>query len=299
LRYGEALVERGKIDDAAVQFQFVLSREPANARALLGMGRIALSRGKLDESRDYLLRSAKGAPDVKATLALLATVEQRLNHASAAEEALARAARLPEQPEWPDPFLYEANRHRRGKTVAANLADDLLRKGRAAEALPLMEAAVQKYPDFAKGWLLLGKALILQSNYVRAEAALQKAIQLEPASVDARVELGSALFAQKKYVEAESSYREAIKLKPNLAEAWFNLGLVRMNQQSPQTAIEAFQNAVKYKPDLTYAYIRWGQALGRLNRPKEAIEQLNQALRLDPGNGEAREMLEILKQFDK
>ena len=60
-----------------------------------------------------------------------------------------------------------------------------------------------------------------------------------------------------------------------------------------------FTPAFKYKPDLTYAYIRWGQALGRLNRPKEAIEQLNQALRLDPGNGEAREMLEILKQFDK
>src|SRR2546430_590082 len=153
LRYGEALVERGKIDDAAEQFQFVLNREPTNARALLGMGRIALSRGKLDESRDYLLRSAKAAPGVKATFALLATVEQRLNHSAAADEALARAAQLAEQPEWPDPFLYEANRHRRGKVVAANLADDLLRKGRASEALPLMEAEVQKYPDFPKGWL--------------------------------------------------------------------------------------------------------------------------------------------------
>src|SRR5437764_1037747 len=40
LRYGEALVERGKIDDAAQQFQFVLNREAVNARALLGMGRI-------------------------------------------------------------------------------------------------------------------------------------------------------------------------------------------------------------------------------------------------------------------
>jgi tetratricopeptide (TPR) repeat protein len=261
------------------------------------MGRISFAQGKLNESRDYLMRSTQGAPTVKATWSLLGAVEQRLGHSGPAEEALAKAATLPEQPDWPDPFLREANRYRTGKVVAGNFAEELLRTGRAAEAVPLMERTVQTYPDFAKGWLMLGKALNQQSNYVRAEEALQKAVRLEPESVDARVELGSAFFAQNKFAEAEGSYAEAIRRKPNLAEAWFNLGLARMNQQSPDTAIEAFQNATKYKPDLTYAYIRWGQALGRLNRPAEAIEQLNRALQLSPDNAEAREMRAILKQF--
>jgi len=297
LRYAEALVERGQTDAAAAQFRFVLKSDSANPRALLGMGRISFAQGKLNESRDYLLRSAQGAPTVKATWSLLGTIEQRLGQPALAEEALAKAATLPEQPEWPDPFLREANRYRTGKVAAGNFAEELLRTGRAAEVIPLMERTVQTYPEFSKGWLMLGKALNQQSNSVRAEEMLQKAVRLEPESVDARVELGSALFAQNKFAEAESSYSEAIRRKPNLAEAWFNLGLARMNQKHPESAIEAFQNATKYKPDLTYAYIRWGQSLGRLNRPAEAIEQINRALQLSPDNAEAKEMLAILKHF--
>jgi len=299
LRYGEALVERGQTEAAVEQFQLVLKQDSSNPRALLGMGRIALSQGKINESRDYLMRSAEGAPGVKATYMLLATVEQRLNHSKAAGQALAKATTLEETPRWPDPYLVEANRFRTGKAAAANIAEELLRTGRAAEATSLLERTVKAYPDSGKAWLLLGKSFMQQSNYVRAEEALQKALRLEPTSVDVRVELGSALFAQNKFADAEAHYLEAIKIKPNLAEAWFNLGLARMNAQSPDTAIAAFKNAVKYKPDLTYAYIRMGQAFGRLNRPDEAIEQLNQALKLDPNNQEARQMLEILKQFQK
>jgi tetratricopeptide (TPR) repeat protein len=297
LRYGEALVERGQLKEASEEFETVLKREPANARALLGMGRVALANGKLEESRGFLEKSISNAPTIKASHILLATVEQRLGRPEIADKLQARAATLPEQPEWPDPFLVEANRLRAGKVAAANFAEELLRKGRVSETVDLMQRTTRSYPDFPKGWLLLGKALLLQTNAVEAEKALHRAIALEPDSVDARVELGSVLFAQGKFAEAESVYREAIRIKPNLAEAWFNLGLALMNQRNPEGAIEAFRSATRYKPDLVYAYIRWGQALGRLNRVPEAIEQLQYALKLSPDNREAKEMLDILSQF--
>jgi len=297
LRYGEALVERGRIDEAEKQFRFVLQNAPQDGRALLGMGRVALAQRKIQEAKSFLTQSLSNAPTVKATHVLLAQVEQMAGNDPAAEALQQRANDLPEQPEWPDPYLFEANRLRTGKVAAANIAEEMLRKGQIDRARELLENTVRTYPDFSKGWLLFGKALLKQTNAPRAEAAVRRAIELEPASVDARVELGSALFAQGKYTEAEAGYREALAIKPNLAEAWFNLGLAQMNQKNAAAAVASFQKATQYKPDLTYAYIRCGQALGRLNRVPEAIEQLNRALKLNPGNQEAQEMLAILEKF--
>ena len=294
LRYAETLIERGRLDEAAAQIRRVFERDPRDARALLGLGRIAFARGQWPESLDFLRRSIEATPNVRASHALLATVQQRLGDKAAAAESLRRAATASDAPEWPDPFLYEANQYRAGKNAATDIAAALLKQGRDGEALTLLQRTTRAYPDYLGGWLALGKLSLQMKDPLAAESALRKAVKLEPTSVDAQVELGSALFARGNYGEAEACYREAIRIKPNLAEAHFNLGLALMNQQNNPAAIESFQTATRYKPDLTYAYIRWGQALGRLHRGSEAIEQFRQALRLSPDNLEAREMLDIL-----
>jgi len=294
LRLAELLIERGRLDEAEAEIRPVLQRDAKDARALLGLGRIAAARGQLNAALDYLKQSIQYAPDVKASHTLLGTIEQRSGNQATAEEAFRRAAQLPEAHVWPDPFLIEINRLRTGLTAMADNAESWLKQGYVTNAVALMQQAVVQYPDRMQAWLVFGKALRQGEKLADAEHALRQAVQLDPNSVAARTELGSALFAQAKYSEAEANYREAIRINPNLAEAWFNLGLCLMNRRDPAHAIEAFQNATRFKPDLTYAYIRWGQALGRLQRVPEAIEQMQHALRLSPTNQDAREMLEIL-----
>ena len=294
LRLAELLIERGRLDEAEAQIKPVLQREPHNARALLGLARLASARGQTREGLEYLRQSIQSAPDVRASYALLATLEQRSGNQAAAEEAFRRASQLPESYIWPDPFLLEINQVRTGLTVMTDSAETWLKQGHVKEAVALMQQAVTQYPERASAWLVLGKALVQAGDATAAERALRRAVQLEPDSVAARTELGSALFAQTKYPEAEASYREALRINPKLAEAWFNLGLCLMNQRDSARSLEAFQNATRFKPDLTYAYIRWGQALGRLKRVPEAIEQMQHALQLSPTNQEAREMLDIL-----
>lgn len=297
LRYAEALIERGKLGEAEAQILQVYKKDDRDPRALLGLGRIALARGQVSESLKYLKLSSELAPYIRATHALLATVHQRLGNGTEAEQALKRASTLPETPEWSDPYLAEANALRKGKAAATLVADLLLQKGQASKAVEIMKPVTRQYPDFVKGWIMLGKACNELKDYTAAEKALRQAAQLEPNSVDVKNELGSALFGQSRYKEAETAYREALQIKSNQAEAWFNLGLALMNQKENEQAIESFQNAVRYKPDMTYAYLRWGQALGRLKRVPEAIQQMQQALRLDPENAEAKEMLNILQKF--
>ena len=295
LRLAEMLSERGRLDEAEALIRPVYARNPQDARALLGLGRIALARGQVRESLDYLQRSIQLAPDVKASHALLASVQQRLGNSAGAEESQRKAATLPEQPIWPDPYLLEVNHLRTGLGAMIDLANFYLRQGDAKSAVTLMEKATRDYPEKPRAWFVLGKVLSEATNHAAAEQALRKAVLLEPTAVDTRLDLGSALFGQAKYSEAEANFREAIRLQPSLAEGWFNLGLCRMNQRDNEGAVEAFQKAANLKPDLTLAYIRWGQALGRLRRVPEAIQQLKHALELSPDNAEAKEMLVILE----
>lgn len=295
LRLAEMLSERGRLDEAEALIRPVVERNPKDARALLGLGRLSLARGQLRESLDYLQRSTQLAPNVKASQALLAIVQQRLGNNMGADEAQRTAARLPEETVWPDPFLLEINQLRTGLGATVDAANYHLRHGNAKAAVTLMEKATRDYPEKPRAWLVLGKALNEATNFPGAEQALRKAVQLEPTSLDARVELGNALFGLEKYSEAEANFREAIRMQPNLAEGWFNLGLCRMNQRDNEGAIESFDKATRLKPDLTLAFIRWGQALGRLRRIPEAIQQLKHALELSPSNVEAKELLTILE----
>jgi tetratricopeptide (TPR) repeat protein len=299
LRFAELLIERGRFDEAEAEVRFVLQRDPHNARALLGLARVANARGQPEAGLQYVRQAIQYAPDVKASHVLLAAMEQRAGNLPAAEEALRRAGQLPEQHTWPDPFLIEINRLRTGLNAMADNAESWLQKGAVTNAVALMQQAVAQYPDQMRAWLVLGKASAHARDLPAAENALRRAVQLAPDSVAARTELGSALFARQKYAEAEASYREALRISPQLAEAWFNLGLCLMNQRETARAIDAFQNATRFKPDLTYAYVRWGQALGRLQRVPEAMEKLQHALRLDPMNADAQEMLEILSRTQK
>ena len=294
LRLAELLIERGRFDEAEAQIKPVIQREPQNARALLGLARLANGRNQSAAALEYVRQSIQFAPEVKASHALLGSLEQRAGHQAAAEEAFRQAAQLPPSQVWPDPFLIEINRLRTGLTAMTDSAEAWLKQGLLKESVALMQQAVTQYPERMSAWLVFGKALIQSGDATSAERALRHAVQLEPDSVAARTELGSALFAQAKYPDAEASYREALRINPNLAEAWFNLGLCLVNQRDSAHAVEAFQNATRFKPDFTYAYLRWGQALGRLKRVPEAIEQMQHALQLSPTNQEAREMLDIL-----
>jgi len=296
LRYAEALIDRGRLDDAEKEINRVYAQDTNDARALLDLARIALGRDQLSDSLDYLARSIALASNVAPSYRLLATVQERLGNADASAKARRIAARLPEVPEWPDPLMREANTYRTGKESAASFADLLLQQGRADEAIALMQQTTQAYPTFARGWILLGRGLLEKKDYAGAEKALRTAEKLAPDAAEVQPELGSALFEQERYAEAETCYRAALRAVPNQAELWFNVGLCLMNQKNNEAAIEAFRTAARSKPDFTYAYIRWGQALGRLNRAPEAMEQLRRALQLSPNNAEARAMLDVLER---
>lgn len=66
------------------------------------------------------------------------------------------------------------------RTPMFRLGRDLLRKGRVDDGKQMTEAMLQLFPDFADGYVLLGRAHLLSGDLDAAAAQIRRARQIEP-----------------------------------------------------------------------------------------------------------------------
>jgi tetratricopeptide (TPR) repeat protein len=296
LQLAEQLLDSRLFEEAAQEFLRVLQRDPSNARASLGLARLAFERGELSESTTYLNRCADDTHTRKAARSLLAQVYQRLENKAAAEQELRQAAELPEDAPWPNPFQDEMVRLRVGKRAILAGADHLLRQNRFPQALKLLELAVKDYPNEEWAWEMLGRAHLGLRDLPAAERALRKATELGPDMPEAQFHLGVVLILQKNAQAAANCFRKATELKPGYALAYYNLGHSLKEQGDDAGALAAFRMAVNCKPDDSAAHYNLAALLLKKGQRDAAVAHLRHAVELDPTNQRAKELLEQVQK---
>jgi len=102
-------------------------------------------------------------------------------------------------------------------------------------------AGVEAQSKSAITYLRAANTLIDQGNYARAEKVLQIALERDPQSAPGYFLLGYALGRQEKYEQAAEAYQQAIKLQPKMAEAYWNLGLTFLALNRRREARAAFE----------------------------------------------------------
>jgi tetratricopeptide (TPR) repeat protein len=298
LRLGEALLERGHLDEAEGHFRRVLERDPKNPRALLGLGQVAHFRGDLKTSLDHLTISAMVAPKVMATHALLAESHLRLGDEKAAEDERRRLSQSTDDPGWPDPYFDEVRRCTVGVVPEIDRANGLFQQGRGAEAVKMMQQTVARNPDSLLASLALGRFCNQLGDAMGAERALREAVRRQPDAFEAHFELGIALQIQKKHLLAAECYRRTVALKPDYAPAHYQLGHCLLQQGDRAGAREAFRAAVRYRPNFAACQRDLGFLLMEQGAMAEALIHLQQAVRLNPADSQAKKVLErLLKQI--
>lgn len=296
LRLAEALLGQAHLDEAEVQFRRVLEHHPDNARALLGLARLASQREQWVQSLDYLNRVASDERTRKAAHLLLAEVHRRLDEASAADQELRRAHSLAKDAPWPDPWNEEAFQLQTGRKAFLIRANVLLEQGQIPEAIVLGRQTVKDYPDSNAAWLILGKALLQQRNFPEAEAALRKVMELAPESVEAPYHLGFAAGLQGNYAAAKDWYVRAVELKPDFPNAYYNLGHCQNLLGDRQAAIVSLRKALACQPDLVEAHVLLAELLAKEGARDEAAKHLRLALQFRPNEAKAKQLLEqVLK----
>jgi Tfp pilus assembly protein PilF len=295
LRLAEVLLMQGRLEEAGRHFRRVLEAEPDNARAALGLARLAQRRGDLQKALGYLQQAVSSPLVRKAALTLRAEVQQQLGAAEPARADLHAAARLKDDPLWPDPYVEEVERLTVGVQAQLAFASRLFHQGRGPEAVAILEEMARAAPEDDRVFLALGETRLRLGDSAGAEQALRHALALTPDAAEAHFYLGNALFKQDKPGAAERSFRRAVELKPAHALAHYNLGHCRLRQGDRDGAITAFRAALRYRPGYADAHTNLGDLLAQQGKDDEALAHLEQAVRLAPQDERARRLLAEVK----
>jgi tetratricopeptide (TPR) repeat protein len=292
LRLAQALIERGRYEEALSHLTQLLAGDSGHAGARLEMGRIYLARDNLGPSIQSLAPCLTNAYTARPALLLLAQIHQRQGDSDRAAGLASRAARMPRQYDWPDPFLREVLHLRVDRQKLQDQINGLLRTGQLEQAEVVLGRLLNTFPDDTEGLLLLGRLHYLKRDFTGAEQAIKRHLSIRPDSLNGMTQLALVLLNQQRWEEAIPILQQAIIIKPDFAQAHYNLGIARSRVGDGPAAIGHFQDALRCRPGDVAAHVALAEALYQAGRSTDAQQHLTRSLELDPGNSKARRLRE-------
>jgi tetratricopeptide (TPR) repeat protein len=281
-RLAKWLAEAGRWDEAERELRELLRAKPDNASALLALAHVAQARGASDEAASLARRCTGDPVTERAAWTLLAVIDQRLGDTNAARAASQKAESLPPDAPAADPFEMEVQEARGEPRELSNRAQHLLTSRRLPEVAPIIQRLVREQPQFAEGWLLLGRMQLLQKEPGLAEQSVHRHLALDPQSVNGLFQLGMVLLSQERYADAATAFDQATKLKPDFGPAFYNLGLALARSGRKEEAMRRFREAIRHNPERIDSYVVLADLHLQLGETAPASELLRQAEALNP-----------------
>ena len=230
---GNALCQKGKVDEAIVHYQRALQIEPNSVKAHIVLGNALLQKGNVDEAIPFYQKALQIEPENSEAHNNLGNALLQKGNLNEAITQFQKALQV--KPDYAD--------------ACYNLGNALLQKGNLNEAIAQFQKALQIKPDYADACYNLGNALLQKGNVDKAISYYQKALQIEPKSVKAHINLGNAMFQKGNADEAIPHYQTALQIKPENSEAHNNLGNALLQKGKVDEAIVHYQKALQIKPD--------------------------------------------------
>lgn len=285
LRLAKLLAETGGWDEAEQVLQPLVSAEPGYGPALLLLAQAARARGHPAEAVSLATRSATDPRSTRGAWSLLAAVHQVLGDVEAARQAAARAAAAPPDPIAVDPYDAEILALRGDPRQLSDRVQQLLAARRLSEARPIIQELIRDHPEFAEGWLLLGRQQLLEGQPDAALVSMRRHLQMEPDSANGFFQLGMAQLNARRYAEAAGCFEEALQRKRDFGPACFNLGFALGKAGRKNEAIAAFREAIRQSPEHIDSYLLVADLLWQGGRRDEALAAFGQAEALNPADG--------------
>lgn len=294
----KTLAETGQMDEAEAHAKALLQAQADFAPARLLLAQTALARGDTNTAATNVTMCLQDPRTMRSAFALLATLQQRLNDSAGAQESSKRSAAANADAPIADAFESEIAALRGDPHEIADRVHTLLAARNVTEAAPIIDQLIREHPDFAGGWLLRGRLLLIQKQPGPAEEALKRHLQLDPKSTQGFFQLGTAYLNAGKFAEAEQAFRRAIELKDDFGPAWFNLAFALGRQSKWADAAPVFQQAIRFNPEHFESYLLLADVQLQLNNPAEAEKLVEAAARInaaDPRLGPLRQKISQLK----
>ena len=128
-------------------------------------------------------------------------------------------------------------------------ARDAMEKQNLQGAVSALYRAVEKDPKFARGWVVLGTALLAQKQYDAAIDAFHKAMSADPNESAIPRALGLSLMAFGQYDDALPVWKDYVRAHPDDLEGGMDLGYCLVALKKYSEATTAYEAAAKLGGD--------------------------------------------------
>jgi tetratricopeptide (TPR) repeat protein len=280
----KALAESGEWREAETHAVALLNAKPDFTPARLLQAQSASARGDLESVQRLAEACVADARTAKAAWVLLASILARQENLLAAKQAAAQAAALPLDQVVYDAFQAEVAALRGDPHQLASRAHSLLAARQLVEAAAVIERLTREHPDFAEGWLVLGRLRLLQKDLPSAETVLQKHLQLEPKSVQGLFQLGMVQLNGGRFDLAAETFKAATELKSDFGPAWYNRGFALGRAGRLEESAKAFREAIRYHPEHLDSYILLADLELQSGRNEEALGLIRRAESISPSD---------------
>ena len=217
---------------------------------------------------------------------------------------------------------------------ALRRGDELLRAGKATEAVPMLERAATELSEDPRAWNFLGLAYHAAGRPAEAQKAYLRALRENRDFFDAHYNLGALYVEQGEWAEAERSLRTflapdsnhghpaanhllgqaqlqlrkyedaerslaiAVKLAPKDADVWNDLGLVQSGKRRFANARQYFAWAVKLDPRHAASRLNLAVTAQQLGDKRGALQTYREYLALVPAAPDAEGIRAVIRQLE-
>jgi superkiller protein 3 len=299
LKLANAYFKAGRLEEAESAFQNLLENTDAAPYALLGLGRIAVSRRDWAKAEDYLERAIAGVPRFGVALRLLATVYSRTGRPEQAALAQDRAT-YEDFYELADPWIEELDPYGYNVAGLLRLATDALRRQNRQRAYKLCERALFVEPDNAENTMSV--AMVLYNSQSRSVSlpVFRKVTLLDPNNEDAYFHIAAMYVESNQLETAETVFRRILEFNPRSTWALVGLGDVRFRRREIEPAAEFYQKARELDPRSARVLYSLGTIEYERKNRQQAIRYLDEALKIDERYVDAHLTLgTILSEMDE
>jgi tetratricopeptide (TPR) repeat protein len=310
MQLADLLLEQKQLDAAERLYREELRKQSDQPRAALGLGLVLIARGAPEDAVRYL-KTAQASPYTKnrATTQLAILARQRGDNDIAADQEQ-KAAALPPDPDWPDPFMRAVFQKRVGRAQEMQDVAELEREQRYEEAAAVALRRAEREPNSARHHVSAGLNLARAGRYDRAVEFLKKAIQLEPDNCVPYYDLARTLYeraeaewkrspgsadGRKWYTEAAGAAEQATIRKRDHAEAYLIWGRSLLRVGPAVGALAPLQRGVACRPESFGLQLALGETLLETGQRKDAAIHLENARKLKPDDPQ---LLEVLKRLE-
>lgn len=141
--------------------------------------------------------------------------------------------------------------------------------------------------EYAQAYGGLAKLLFEQKDYENAETMILRAATLDAKDFDIMYLLGRTMLMNRKFMKAEEFLRKAQELNPNYAQVYYYTGMALAYQGDAIGCAASFNSYVSREPNNMIGRYNRGFALMNAGYLEWALEDFNAVLKQNPDHEEA------------